>query len=167
MRLLSFSLVAGLAVLLAGCCTCGQAHLTLPTVGPGPHQIAAASLTNGTLVVYSAFEVGAAFNSRDSLDQEYSNYKILTPDGKLLRRVHNNSDDMLQQPVSVKLPGGKYLVVAHANGYGVVTVPVLVVAGKRTSLHLEGGLPEGQVNQQTNMVCLPDGRMIGYKASAS
>jgi uncharacterized lipoprotein YajG len=51
-------------VVLSGCAT-GKNALALDPVGPSPNQPAADNATNGTLVVYSAYEVNADFNARD------------------------------------------------------------------------------------------------------
>jgi hypothetical protein len=155
--------IVAAGVLLAGCAT-GKSGITLGTVGPVPAQ-AAASSTNGTLVVYSAYEANADFNSRDPYRPEYSDYRILTTDGKLLQRVRNNSGTILQGPVSVELPPGKYHVIARANGYGYVTVPVIIEAQRSTVLHLEGGgsrLDKSAIGQ-TNAVRLRDGQIVGWR----
>jgi hypothetical protein len=161
---LSFNIVAA-GVLLAGCST-GRSGITLDTVGPVPVQPAAISSTNGTLVVYSAYEVNADFNSRDPYRPEYSDYRILTTDGKPLQKVHNNSGTILQDPVPVELPAGKYCVIARANGYGHVTVPIIIEARQSTILHLEGGVswPDKSILGQTNAVRLPDGQIVGWRA---
>ena len=154
--------------LLSGCAT-GKNGLVLNTVGPPLSQPTAASSTKGTLVVYSAFRRNADFNNSDPYRREYSDYKIFSPDGKLLQRVHNNSGTILQDPVSVELPPGKYHVIARANGYGYVTVPVIVAARQNTILHLEGGgsWPDESAFDQTNAVRLPDGQIIGWKAASN
>ena len=161
---LKFNIIAA-GLLLAGCAT-GKSGIALDVVGPIPAQPAAVSLTNGTLVVYSAYEVNADFNSRDPYRPEYSDYRIFTSDGKLLQRVHNNSGTILQDPVPVELPAGKYRVIARANGYGYVTIPVIVDAQQSTVLHLEGGgsWPDEPVFNQTNAVRLPDGQVVGWRA---
>lgn len=154
-----------IVITLTGCASDSKKPV-LSAVGPAPLQkVIDANATNGTLVVYSAYEVNADFNSRDPDRPECSDYKILTPDGKLLQRVHNNSGDQLQEPLPVPLPAGRYLVKARANGYGVVTVPVLIVARQNTVLHLEGGGAENKPDgKPTEGVYLPDGRMVGYAA---
>ena len=157
-------IVAG--ALLSGCAT-GRNGLALDTVGPPLSQpTAAISSTNGTLVVYSAFEVNADFNSRDPYRPEYSDYRIFTIGGKLLQRVHNNSGTILQDPVPVELSAGKYRVIARANGYGYVTVPIIIEARQSTILHLEGGVSwsDKSVSGQTNTVRLPDGQVVGWRA---
>ena len=82
-------IVTTAGALLSGCAT-GNG-LALDTVGPSLPQPAAANSTDGILIVYSAYEVNADFNSRNPDLPEYSDYKILTADGKPLQRVHNNS----------------------------------------------------------------------------
>ena len=89
--------------------------------------------------------------------------------GKFLQAVHNDSGTMLQEAVPVELPPGKYRVVASANGYGHVTIPVVIKAGQTTMLHLEGGgsWPNESAFNQTNAVRLPDGQIIGWRAGAN
>jgi len=155
------------AALLSGCVT-GRNSLVLDAVGPAWSQPAEASpvLTNGTLVVYSAYRISADFDESDPRRPEYSDYKIFTTDGKLLRKVHNKSGTILQDVVKVELSPGKYNVVARANGYGYVTVPVMIAPQQSTILHLEGDSWSDQsVFNQTNAVRLPDGLIVGWKAA--
>ncbi len=125
--------------------------------------------TNGTLVVYSAYEVNADFNARDPYRPEYSDYNIFSSDGGVIRRVHNNSGTNLQNPLPVSLPKGEYRVVALANGYGLVTVPVIIEPNQNTVIHLEGGdhWPNESAFNQTNAVRLPDGQIVGWKATSN
>ncbi len=157
--------VAG--IFLSGCATGGKNGLVLETVGPSPDQQAAGNSTNGVLLVYSAYEVNADFAGRDRRSPEYSDYKIFTTDGRLLKKVHNNSGTILQDAVPVELAPGKYNVWAHSNGYGYVTIPVIVEARQNTVLHLEGDgfWPDQSGFNQTNAVRFPDGVVIGWKAA--
>jgi hypothetical protein len=167
MKTFSTLIVITTGALLSGCATSNR--LVLDTVGPPMFQSTTTSSTstNGTLVVYSAFRRNADFNSRDPYRQEYSDYKIFGTDGKLLQRVHNNSGTILQDPMPVELPLGKYQVIARANGYEFVTVPVIIEAQQNTVLHLEGGgfWPDESAFNKTNAVRLPDGLIIGWKAA--
>src|SRR5580698_2621656 len=138
MKLKLIFAVGGIGLLLAGCATSNNG-LMLEGVGPDPSSSVNAAATTGTLLVYSAPEVNADFNSRDPHRPQYSDYQILTADGKLQQQVHNSSGTILQRPKQVDLPVGKYRVVAEANGYGFVTVPVTIEGGRDTMLHLEGG----------------------------
>lgn len=166
-RIFSTFILTAAGALLSGCAT-GNGP-ALDTAGPSLPQPPAANSTDGILTVYSAYEVNADFNSREPDLPEYSDYKILTAGEKPLQRVHNNSGTILQDPASVELPPGKYQVIARANGYGTVTVPVMIETQQSTVLHLEGGgfWPDESAFNQTNAVRLLDGQIIGWKAAAN
>jgi hypothetical protein len=167
MKTTLFILTAAAGALLCGCAA-GEAHgLVLDTVGPGQASVAVANPVDGTLLVYSAYSPNADFDSRDQYRPECTDYKIYTADGKLLQRVHNVTDDIFQNPVPVNLPAGKYRVVARANGYGYVTIPVVIGPKHNTVLHLEGGAswPDKSACNQTSPVRLPDGQIIGRKVA--
>ena len=158
-------LLAGLSgALLSGCAN--RNGLVLETVGPRPPHPSALDSTTGALVVYSAYEPGAEFNIRNEFYRSHTDYKIFADDGTLLRKVHNNTGTFQQDPVTVPLAPGKYTVVARANGYDDVTVPVIIAPQQSTILHLEGGgaWPDGSAFNQTNSVRLPDGLVVGWKS---
>jgi hypothetical protein len=96
-----------------------------------------------------------------------------TQASKLLHNLRDGvapvSETALQDPVAVGLPPGKYRVSARANGYGSVTVPVIIEPQQSTILHLEGGgsWPNEPAFNQTNTVRLPDGQIIGWKAASN
>jgi hypothetical protein len=117
----------------AGCASAGH-EVVLAPVGPAPSE-AVSSSPHGTLVVHSAFDPNAHFNSLP-YTRFYTDYRIFSKDGKLVQAVQNNPSPSVPGPVEVKLPPGKYRVVARANGYGKVTVPVTVAAGEVTVVHL-------------------------------
>lgn len=166
---LSFIFLACAAGTLASGCAGFQSELVLDPVGPPPGQSPTfSSSTNGTLVVYSACDVGANWNARDPRRPVYSDYRIFSRDGALLRTVHNDSGTLLQEAVPVALPRGQYRVVAKANGYGQVTIPVVIEAHQTTVLHIEGGgcWPNETEFNQTNAVRLPDGLVVGWRTIA-
>jgi hypothetical protein len=160
-------LILSATTLLYGCAS-GQHDLTLSPVGPPSIQSMAAN-DKGTLVVFSAYDVTAAGVGDYEHRRHYSDYKILTQDGKLLQTVHNDSNTVLREATQVKLLPGTYRVVAHANGYGVVTVPVIIEKNEVTTVHLEGGGAwENAIAQnQANVVRLPDGRVVGWRTEES
>ena len=153
----------GFSFLFFGC-TASHSSLVLAPVGPTPAP--AANSSQGSLVVYSAFRVNADFNNPDPYRREYSDYRILSPDGNLLQRVHNDSGSIGNSPTHVTLAAGNYRVIARANGFGTVTVPVVIEPGRTTTLHLEGGgsWPNHAVFGETNAVRLPDGRIVGWRS---
>jgi hypothetical protein len=124
------------ATLVAGCIS--QQHgLVIEPIGPPNVQLAHPG-SNGTLVIFSAFDPHADFNDLPSL-RHYTDYKITSADGTLQQTVHNNNGLLVEGPKKLELPVGTYRVMAHANGYGMVTVPVVIRANQVTTVHLEGG----------------------------
>jgi hypothetical protein len=165
MKTIISMLLVTAGALLSGCAS-SKDGLPLGTVGPAPLPVLNANSTTGTLVVYSAYEVNADFNSRDVDRPEYSDYRIYSADGKLLQKVHNDSGTIFQDPRRVALPVGNYQVVAQANiGFGHVTIPVSVEANRTTMLRLSGNWSGGYQFNQTNAVRLPDGQIVGYRAT--
>ena len=160
--------VGGMALLLTGCATSHNGTV-LDSVGPDPASNVNPAASNGTLLVYSAYEVNADFNSRDAHRPEYSDYRILTGDGRVQQVVHNNTETILQRPNQVALPAGNYRVVAKANGYGVLTIPITIKAGETTFVHLQGGVawPDHPAFDQSNAVRLPDGEVVGWKSAVA
>jgi hypothetical protein len=109
--------------------------------------------------------VNADFNSRDPYREEYSNYRIYSQHGKLLRRVQNDNGSNFGSPAEVSLAPGKYRVVARANGFGTVTVPVVISRDRVTTVHLEGGpsVDSAYDDNQNDTVRLPDGDIVGWR----
>jgi hypothetical protein len=160
-----FIFMASLAtVLLAGCAA--EDRLVLEAIGPAAPGPVLTSPAAGTLVVYSAYETGADFNRRNVAVYSHSDYTVFTSDGTLLQKVHNDTGTIQAGPVAVPLPPGKYSVVARANGYGFVTIPVRIVPQETTVLRLDGGgvWPGEPAVNPTNAVRLPDGLVVGAKA---
>jgi hypothetical protein len=165
----TISIFPGLTVgmlLLVGC-SAPRTALVLDPVGPAPIQTSPQQSGNGVLVVFSAYDAGPDYGNRDPYRPACSDYKILSTTGTLLRVVHNDSGTILQQPAAVSLPAGHYEVLARANGYGTVTVPVLIEAQHSTVLHLEGGSwPRRASLNRTNLVRLPDGQAVGWRSGS-
>jgi hypothetical protein len=139
--------------------------MVLEPVGPSPE--ASGSTTNGTLVVYSAYEVTESGIGDFEHRHHYSDYKILSEDGKPLQTVHNDVGTVVKEATRVQLPPGKYRVVASSNGYGTVIVPVVIAANRTTVVHLVGGYSwasDAGLNQ-ANSVILPDGEIVGWRAT--
>jgi hypothetical protein len=152
------------AALVAGCVS-PQHGLVLDPIGPPNPQSAGAGST-GTLVVFSAPDPHADFNDLPYL-RRYTDYKITHEDGKLVQTVQNDSRALMEGPRRVQLPVGAYRVMARANGYGIVTVPVIIRSNQVTTVHLEGG-PSWQNRsplKDSNPVRLPNGEIAGWRAS--
>ncbi len=129
----------------------------------------AARGAEGSLVVFSAYEAHANFSDTSPYQRHYTDYKVLSTSGQLVQAVHNDPSNLFDGPATVKLPAGSYRVIAQSNGYGEVTVPVLVAGGQTTVVHLEGGgnqWPDRAALTAANPVRLPDGRIVGWRAVA-
>jgi len=117
-------------------------------------------------MVFSAFDP-APDAYGDPYRHEYSDYRIYATDGRLLSTIHNDNGLLLERPKEVPLPAGAYRVVARANGYGTVTVPVVIRPDQRTVVHLEGSpaWADRPAMAQSDPVRLPDGEIAGWRAS--
>jgi hypothetical protein len=116
-------------------------------------------------VVYSATGRGAHFSSLP-YHVFYSDYEVHTDDGKLLRKVHNDSGSSINGPQRIGLTAGSYRVVARANGYGTITVPVVIRPSQTTTVHLEGGGWNSETPVPSEPVRLPRGEIAGWSADA-
>jgi hypothetical protein len=152
------------ATLWAGCAF-GPRGMVLEPVGPSPQALGIG--TNGTLVVFSAYEVTAPGIGDYEHRHHYSDYRILSEDGKPLQTVRNDTGTEVREAARVQLPPGKYRVAASSNGYGTVIVPVVIAASRTTVVHLEGGYswPSDAALSQANSVRLPDGEIVGWRAT--
>jgi hypothetical protein len=161
--LLVTSFMAG-TIFFSGCASHGPG-LVLDPVGPPPGASAGTGST-GMLMVYSAYEQGAEFNS-PYYRRQFTDYEILSTEGKLLQSVHNDSGTLVEAPKRVPLPVGNYRIVARANSYREVIVPVVIVAHQVTTVHLEGSpaWPNRRELAKSNPVRLPDGEIAGWRAS--
>jgi hypothetical protein len=162
--IISFVMIAA-GLLLSGCASY-ERGLVLDPVGPAPVQSATVG-SKGSLVVYSAFDVHADFTSTAPGRHRHTDYRIFSEDGKLLQAVHNDTRSILGGPVEVSLSPGTYHIAARGNGYGIVTLTVVIAPHQITTVHLEGGgswSNKGALNQ-TNAVRLPNGQIVGWRAS--
>ena len=155
-------------VLLLSSCVASERGLVLAPVGPPPAQPTTTS-AKGTLVVFSAYDVHEASPGDYECRHHYSDYRIFSGNGKLLQRVHNDSDSVLREPAHVRLPAGMYRVVADSNGYGVVTVPVVIEANQVTTVHLEDGGWQRNASglNEADAVHLPGGEIVGWRSAAT
>lgn len=169
MSRLPFWLPACTALTLWFCgCASPNPGLVLRPVGPPPGG-ASHPGRPGTLQVFSAFDTSANFNTTP-YRQRHTDYELYSADGKeRIHTVRNDTGKLLDGPVAVSLPAGKYQVVARANGYGKVTVPVLIQANQTTAVHLEGNYwwPRNSAIFDSNPVRLPSGQIVGWPVLAS
>jgi hypothetical protein len=177
--------LAGLCVALAAAVSgCAGSHqkLVLDTVGPAPAAAPGTGSGTGLLVVLSAREAIPQFDPLHDCSAfdhwaadegvgytwDYTGYKILNADGRRLRSVHNNVGNGVPHPEQIELPPGRYHVLADSAGYGRIKVPVAIVGGQTTVLHLDSNdfRPQNDGLSATNSVRLPNGNIIGWRLAA-
>ncbi len=153
------------ALLFLGCASIRQTVVLAP-VGPPPH-IAASDSPQGQLRVFSAFDLGNPGETPPYVAY-HSGYRICSSDGKVLRYVDNRAGGagfMTGDPATASLDPGRYTVIAREQNSGEVVIPVIIEAGKRTTVRLDGSRPDpaNGIGGATQ-VRLPDGLIAGWSA---
>jgi hypothetical protein len=153
-----------LAPLLFSGCAFRESGLVLDPIGP-PAGPPIGGGSTGSLRVFTAFDPAPDFNSLP-YRRRYSSYTILASDGHVVQTVANRNVQR-ESVETVVLPAGKYRVLARANGYGPITVPVVIEANRETTVHLEGSFswPNPVALAQSNPVRLPHGEIAGWRAN--
>ena len=154
-------LCLGLTVLLlfSGCAT-HNSRLVLDPVGPGVEDNGIVAI--GYLQVFTATET---ISDRGFFFYPYSGYNIYRPDGAPYQFVPNHRSNFDPVPTVVSLASGEYKIVARGEGTGLITVPVIIVAGEQTDVYLRRpGMPKAKQAQSDKVVRLPDGRVAGWRA---
>src|SRR5580700_10073109 len=138
MKILLSTAIIIAAAALSGCAS-AKPGLTLAPVGPDPAQSRTVG-ANGELLVFSAFEAGPQIYHEIPYQRSHSDYQLCRNNGQLLQTVRNETRGVFNAPTPVTLPPGTYRIIANANGHGLVTVPVVITAGRTTTVHLDGGI---------------------------
>jgi hypothetical protein len=179
MKYASSIVVSTVAVCLVG--SAWSSPLTMSgLVGPAPTERAKASASS-LLQVYSArvrapidvnqeeFLWNNDFGKNDFLyEPAHSDYTICTRNGKVLERVRNARNPNDPELTVVSLPPGDYEVKAKARNFGLVTIPVVIEAGKLTTVNLQRGEnPVVESVAKANAVLLGGYRIVGWQAKTS
>jgi hypothetical protein len=163
------------AVALATLLACAsEARLALPAVGPDAaaqavekdRDLLHGDVTVGTLVVYS--DALPVAKHRSPPQYSHTGYVIRKASGELVAHVDNRLSEAASEPDQVRLPPGLYEVSARCAGVGTVLVPVVIAPGRRTDVFLDqDGMPARQSKALEDPVRLPDGRVVGARATAT
>ena len=143
-------------------CALTTKPVVLGTVGPDPSARAASTLT-GFLRVYSAVKCYP-------YDRQYyfgrTDYGVYDTKGNRVRSIQNAARFHDLAPALVTLPAGAYNVVAWADGYELVRVPVVIKAGQLTEVNLEANRkPSIAATTEGDVVRMDDGRIVGWSAA--
>jgi hypothetical protein len=155
-RLVAVPVIAAFLALTA----CAPVKPLVVAQAIGPFEGPVPTPWNGTLVVYSELE---SLNG----DPEYlvhSAYKILTPEGTLVREVPNHDTVADREPTPVWLPPGKYKVVARESYHGTVSLLAVIDAGRKTVIDLNEEVVPSRSSRDQNWVRLPSGQIVGRTA---
>lgn len=148
--------VAGVAT-LAGCAT--TQPVVVAAVGPaGP---VAGRGPTGKLVVFSATTVYTAEQSRYAL---HTSYTLYDSRGTQLQKVENRAGLFAADPITLNLAAGEYRIKALAASAGSVIVPVVVAAGRTTTVYLDDTPVPRDLQASSSEVKLPDGHVVGWRA---
>lgn len=141
---------------------CSTAHHLAVTQPVGPGKLAA--MQTGTLQVYTATEEHA--DGDNSYSYPHTRYLVYDGHGQEVESVRNHLGIMDETPSLTYLAPGSYVVVAKAEGYGRVRIPVVVEANRTTVVHLERGWKAPENAQASDLVQMPDGKPIGWRSEA-
>lgn len=153
------ALICGL-LLLNNCAT--RPPIVLEVVGPA--SPGRSGTGKGYLQVYSATD-----KVQDGkLDfYPHTGYTVYDATNKFVHYTPNRIGNTDPVPVTISLTAGTYKVVARAELYGRVTVPVKIDTGRLTVVYLErGGMPEKIRPKNREFVTLPNGDFVGVKEEA-
>ena len=81
-----------------------------------------------------------------------------------MKHVGNAIGRYEQAPLEVALQPGNYIVRSRANDYLRVEVPVIIERGRTTRVHLDGDWKYPAGTQMRELVSLPDGNPVGWRA---
>lgn len=145
--------------MLTGCST---APVALAPVGPDPLGDNTHAAT-GQLEVYSGL-VGRS-RGDDPAWFQHADYTIYQ-NGRRVEYVRNTTGDYAKRPHVISLPPGRYVVKTEAQDYLHVEVPVVIDAGRRTTVHLDNGWHPDALASKSQIVTLPSGHAVGWNAEA-
>lgn len=157
-KYLAFALICSAGLLMAGC----RSTLVMETpVGPEPFARQTTGPT-GQLVVFSVKE--ARGDGDDPIYYQHSGYFLYDSQRRRINRIGNTTGHFDEAPPPVDLPPGTYFVKVQAECYDWVQVPVVIKSGRTTTVHLDKEWNPGSSAENTELVNLPEGNVIGWSA---
>jgi hypothetical protein len=157
MKWLNAAIIVTAMLAEMGCSSTHNLAVTEP-VGPGRSEAA----RSGALQVYTATEEHA--DGDNTYYRPHKEYLVYTKKGQKVKFVLNHVGTMDETPSIVYLASGSYDVLAEAEGYGRVRIPVVIKANRTTVVHLERGWKAPENAQASDLVRMPDGQPIGWRS---
>lgn len=154
-------LVLGWGLLALSGCATQKGQLVTGLVGPQSPR----GSTSGGFGQLQVFTQTVQNNDGGILYPIHTSYWIYATNGAKVKSVLNHVGPNDMSPMVVVLPAGTYHVIARADRYGIITVPALIEANRMTQIYLDStGFPETFGADATNLVHLPGGPAIGFRA---
>lgn len=158
---LAWATVLAVFVSLAGCASGPPLAVAAPGAVDAGSAPSGAGL--GDLVVYSAT---FAPTLEEGEYPAHTDYTIATPSDKIIEHISNRTGSFDRRPATVRLVSGEYHVRAQYDRGGFVTIPVVIEAGKTTTVGLDGSATPQQLSHAAEAVRLPGGNVIGWKMTS-
>ena len=138
----------------------------LGPVGPETSRHTETTPPTGYLKVYSTTE---DHSDGDVHYFPHTGYTVYSEDGKIVKKVANAIGVHDEDPALSQLPAGTYTVLAESEYYGMVKVKVVIEPGKLTAVNLEYNKqpPNGPSKGNNDLVRLPNGSIVGWRAEVS
>jgi len=156
---LRFLTVIGIISLAGACST--QHALNTP-VGPGPLG-QTQSTANGFLTVYSLMKTYPI--DEETWYRVHTDYGVYDANGQRVMSVRNAASYHDPIPKTVELPAGNYTIQGWGDGYALYKVPVVIQAGRVTTVNLEANTHQlFQGAKASDMVRAYDGIIVGWEA---
>ena len=156
----------GLMAGLSGCAVPPKASVALAApIGPNPEGLRSGS-AQGSLEVFSRLSTRTDDQNQEStypVWYQHTDYYLYDARGKVLKHVFNVAGHYDEDPRTVNLPAGRYIVEAQSAPDYWVKVPVTIKSGATTRVHLDGNwAPPGYIDR-AQVVTMPDGKPIGWR----
>ena len=154
-------LLLGLSLMTISPAAAARHQSVAEFVGPPPLALASRAPTP-ILQVFSLAEEHEI--GHDTIYRPHTDYLVYSLEGRLVKRVRNAVGIMDETPAIVALRPGSYRVLAQVEGYGRMLIGVVIRPQQTTILHLQRGWQPPAHTNDAEMVKLPDGAYIGWRA---
>jgi hypothetical protein len=161
MKSIKYMAAAAMILGMAGCAT---SPVVLAPVGPNP-SARADKLAMGQLEVFSATEQNS--DEYNHVWFQRTDYDIYNLSGGKVKHVFNAVALYKPAPRVVALPPGRYIVEAEGRDALRVKVPVEIERGRTSRIHLDDNWQPPATAPRDELVSMPSGSLVGWRADAT
>ena len=146
-------------VALAGACSTGPVAVNT-VVGPGP-LVQTQATAKGFLTVYTLMKTYPV--DEETWYRAHTDYGIYDTSGQRVMSVRNAATYHDPSPKVVELPAGHYTIQGWGDGYALYKVPVVIQAGRVTTVNLEANANQlFQGAKASDLVRTSDSIIVGW-----